>query len=172
MCALAEDNLIPGTSFQLEAGSPNFAGRYDGRGVDYGSPAELSQATRLSRPARPVSDQRHFVALLYTLSRDTTEIFADQSFFETPKTRVILFLLVSVLGERQSCQIVLFGKPGKMRDRSNPRGTHSKALWDLKCEVFLVDACLRAQGRPLVRQDANSNSGCPALSGYPCTSRR
>ena len=72
MCALAEDNLIPGTSFQLEAGSPNFAGRYDGRGVDYGSPAELSQATRLSRPARPVSDQRHCVALLYTLSRDTT----------------------------------------------------------------------------------------------------
>jgi len=52
MCALAEDNLIPGTSFQLEAGSPNSAGRYDGRGVDYGSPAELSQATRLSRPAR------------------------------------------------------------------------------------------------------------------------
>src|SRR2546426_6399371 len=32
------------------------------------SPAERSHATRLSRPARPVSDQRHFVALLYTLS--------------------------------------------------------------------------------------------------------
>ena len=72
MCALAEGNLIPGASSQLEAGSPNYAGRYDGRGVDHGSPAELSCATRLSRPARPVSDQCHFVALLYTLSRDTT----------------------------------------------------------------------------------------------------
>src|SRR5712692_427961 len=72
MCALAEGNLIPGASSQLEAGSPNYAGRCDGRGVDHGSPAELSRATQLSRPARPVSDQRHFVALLYTLSRDTT----------------------------------------------------------------------------------------------------
>jgi transposase, IS5 family len=41
--------------------------------VDHGSPAEPSRATRLSRPARPESDQRHFVALLYTLSRDTTK---------------------------------------------------------------------------------------------------
>ena len=73
MCALAEGNLMPGASSQFEAGLPNSAGRYDGRGVDHGSPAELSRATRLSRPARPVSDQRHFVALLYTLSRDTTQ---------------------------------------------------------------------------------------------------
>ncbi len=64
---------MPGASSQFEAGLPSSAGRYDGRGVDHGSPAELSRATRLSRPARPVSDQRHFVALLYTLSRDTTE---------------------------------------------------------------------------------------------------
>jgi len=54
LCALAEGNLRPGSSSQLEAGSPNYAGRYDGRGVDHGSPAELSRATRLSRPARPV----------------------------------------------------------------------------------------------------------------------
>src|SRR5215831_19442502 len=73
MCALAEGNLMPGASSQCEAGWPNSAGRYDGRGVDHGSPAELSRATRLSRPARLVSDQRHFVALLYTLSRDTTK---------------------------------------------------------------------------------------------------
>jgi len=70
---LAEGNLMPGASSQCEAGWPNSAGRYDGRGVDHGSPAELSRATRLSRPARLVSDQRHFVALLYTLSRDTTK---------------------------------------------------------------------------------------------------
>src|SRR5262249_44085243 len=74
MCALAEGNLMPGASSQFETGLPNSAGRYDGRGVDHGSPAELSRATRLSRPARPVSDQRHFVALLYTLSRDTTKV--------------------------------------------------------------------------------------------------
>ena len=72
MCALAKGNLIPGASSRLEAESPNDAGRYDGRGEDRGSPAELLRATRLSRLARPVSDQRHFVALLYTLSRDTT----------------------------------------------------------------------------------------------------
>jgi hypothetical protein len=65
---------MPGASSQFEAGLPNSAGRYAGRGVDHGSPAELSRATRLSRPARPVSEQRHFVALLYTLSRDTTQI--------------------------------------------------------------------------------------------------
>src|SRR5262249_57407312 len=76
MCALAEGNLMPGASSQCEAGWPNSAGRYDGRGVDHGSPAELSRATRLSRPARLVSDQRHFVALLYTLSRDTTRFSA------------------------------------------------------------------------------------------------
>src|SRR6266571_6842852 len=78
MCALAEGNLMPGASSQFEAGLPNSAGRYDGRGVDHGSPAELSRATRLSRPARPVSDQRHFVALLYTLSRDTTGIAEER----------------------------------------------------------------------------------------------
>ena len=65
--------MLPGASSQFEAGSSNYAGRYAGRGVDHGSPAELWRATRLSRPARPVSDQRHFVALSYTLSRDTTQ---------------------------------------------------------------------------------------------------
>src|SRR5262249_44086327 len=80
MCALAEGNLMPGASSQCEAGWPNSAGRYDGRGVDHGSPAELSRATRLSRPARLVSDQRHFVALLYTLSRDTTYFQARLAF--------------------------------------------------------------------------------------------
>jgi len=73
MCALAKGNLLPGASSRLEAESPNHAGRYDGHGEDRGSPAELLRATRLSRLAGPVSDQRHFVALLYTLSRDTTE---------------------------------------------------------------------------------------------------
>jgi hypothetical protein len=34
----------------------------------------------LSRPARPVSDHRHFVALLYTLSRDTTRRYAGAIF--------------------------------------------------------------------------------------------
>src|SRR2546430_4397156 len=74
MCALAKGNLLPGASSRLEAESPNHAGRYDGRGEDRGSPAELLRATRLSRLAGPVSDQRHFVALLYTLSRDTTQM--------------------------------------------------------------------------------------------------
>ena len=32
--------------------------------------AELSRSTRFSRTARPVSDQRHFVVHVYTLSRD------------------------------------------------------------------------------------------------------
>ena len=73
MCALAKGNLIPGASSQFEAGLPHYVGRYDGRGVGHGSPTELSRATRLSRPARPVSDQRHFVALSSTLSRDTTK---------------------------------------------------------------------------------------------------
>ena len=72
MCARAKGNLMPGASSRLEAESPNDAGRYDGRGEDRGSPAARWRATRLSRLARPVSDQRHFVALLYTLSRDTT----------------------------------------------------------------------------------------------------
>ena len=78
MCALAKGNLIPGASSRLEAESPNDAGRYDGRGEDRGSPAELLRAMRLSRLARPVSDQRHFVALLYTLSRDTTLQWSGQ----------------------------------------------------------------------------------------------
>jgi hypothetical protein len=73
MCALAKGNLLPSASSRLEAESPNHAGRYDGRGEDRGSPAELLRATRLSRLARPLSDQRYFVALLYTLSRDTTQ---------------------------------------------------------------------------------------------------
>src|SRR5512145_973297 len=54
----------------------------DGRGVDHGSPAELLRARRLSRPARPMSDQRHFVALLYTLSRDTTRHETTPQFAE------------------------------------------------------------------------------------------
>ena len=71
MCALAEGNWLPGASSRLEARLPSYAGRYDGRGEDRGSPVELSRATRLSRLARlmsdqrPMSDQRHFVALLY-----------------------------------------------------------------------------------------------------------
>ena len=69
---MAAGHLVSGVSSQLGARSPNCVGRYDGRGVDHRSPAELSRATRLSRPARRVSDQRHFVVLLYTLSRDTT----------------------------------------------------------------------------------------------------
>src|SRR5215467_9298013 len=73
MCALAEGNWLPGASSRLEARSPSYAGRSDGRGEDRGSPVELSRATRLSRLARPMSDQGHFVALLYTLSRDTTQ---------------------------------------------------------------------------------------------------
>jgi len=70
MCALAEGNLIPGASSQFEAGLPNYAGRDDGRGVDHGSPAELSRATRLSLPARPVSDNVTSL-LFYTRYRGT-----------------------------------------------------------------------------------------------------
>ena len=55
-----------------ELDRPNYAGRCHGRGVDHGSPAELSRSTRFSRTARPVSDQCQFIVHLYTLSRDTT----------------------------------------------------------------------------------------------------
>ena len=72
VCAVAEGHWLPGASSRLEARSPSSAGRSDGRGEDRGSPVELSRATRLSRLARPMSEQRHFVARLYTLSRDTT----------------------------------------------------------------------------------------------------
>lgn len=70
MCALAKGNLIPGASSRLEAESPNDAGRYDGRGEDRGSPAELLRATRLSRLARPVSDNVTSL-LFYTRYRGT-----------------------------------------------------------------------------------------------------
>src|SRR4029450_5864267 len=70
MCALAKGNLMPGASSRLEAESPNDAGRYDGRGEDRGSPAELWRATRLSRLARPVSNNVTSL-LFYTRYRGT-----------------------------------------------------------------------------------------------------
>ena len=94
MYALANGNLIPGVSSRLEAESPNDAGRYDRRSEDRGSPAELLRATRLSRLARPVSDQRHCVALLYTLSRDTT-------LFGNYLTKVFVASLMGHLGKRK-----------------------------------------------------------------------
>jgi hypothetical protein len=47
--------------------------RDNGPRMDYGGVAELSRASRLSCPTRSASDQRHFVALSYTLSRDSTK---------------------------------------------------------------------------------------------------
>src|SRR5262245_23312177 len=83
MCALAKGDAILGASSQRGTGSPHYAGRCHGRGVDHGSPAELSRRTRFARTARPVSDQCPFVVHVYTLSRDTT------STWETvPKSRM------------------------------------------------------------------------------------
>src|SRR5262249_44958053 len=73
MCALAEGNSIPGASSQRGTGSPHYGGRCHGRGMDHGSLAELSRGTRFSRTARPVSNRRHFLVHLYTLSTDITQ---------------------------------------------------------------------------------------------------
>src|SRR6266446_4216427 len=49
-----------------------YSSRSDGPCVDHGGVAELSGASSLSRAARSAGDQQHFIALLSTLSRDTT----------------------------------------------------------------------------------------------------
>ena len=81
MRALAEGNSLQSLSACraldcLCSGSRHawHGGRDNGPGVNHRSTAQLWGATRLVRPARPVSDQHHCVAFLSTLLRDATVI--------------------------------------------------------------------------------------------------